>query len=114
MFAKIRITWILCKSCVGFFCNAGLEVGAEELAQVDMDDARIFGKSSADRIHGDHVFGVIVAYALQVAKFAGYRFVRPQQVNGLHIKPLFSATKSISPLRKIPTVTLNPWVTRWW
>ena len=59
--------------------------------QVDMDDARIVGQPTADGVHGDHVFGIIVAYALQVAKFAGYRFVRAQQVDGLYIEPLLAA-----------------------
>ena len=44
------------------------EIGHKELTQVDVHDARMFGKATADRGHRDDILRVIVTYGLQVAK----------------------------------------------
>ena len=67
------------------------EISHKELTQVDMDNARIFGKSSTDRVHRDDILRVVVAYGLQVAELPRYGLFRAEQVNSLYIKPALIA-----------------------
>ena len=67
------------------------EISHKELTQVDMDNARIFGQSAADRIHRDDVLRVVVAYGLQVAELPRHGLFRAEQVNGLYIEPALIA-----------------------
>ena len=66
------------------------EISHKELTQVDMDNARIFGQSAADRNPRDKILRVVVAYGLQVAELPRYCLFRAEQVNGLHIKPVLT------------------------
>ena len=63
------------------------EIGHKELTQVDMNDARIFRKAAADRIHRDDILRVIVAYGPQVAELPRHGFFRAKKVNSLYVKP---------------------------
>ena len=67
------------------------EIGHKELTQVDMDDARIFRKAAADRIHRDDILRVIVAYGPQVSELPRHGLFRTEQVNGLHVEPALAA-----------------------
>ena len=67
------------------------EISHKELTQADMDNARIFGQSAADRIHRDDILRVVVAYGMQVAELPRYGLFRAEQVNGLYIEPALIA-----------------------
>ena len=67
------------------------EICHKKLTQVDMDNARIFGQSAADRIHRDDILRVVVAYGLQVAELPRHGLFRAEQVNGLYIEPALIA-----------------------
>ena len=67
------------------------EIGHKELTQVDVHDARMFGKATADRGHRDDILRVIVAYGPQVAELPRHGLFRTEQVNGLHVEPALAA-----------------------
>ena len=72
------------------------EIRHKELTQADMDNARIFGQSAADRVHRNDVLRIVVAYGLQVAELPRYGLFRAEQVNGLHVKcPFVSRSHKI-------------------
>ena len=67
------------------------EIGHKELTQVDMNDARIFWKAVANRIHRDDILRVIVAYGPQVSELPRHGLFRAEQVNSLHVEPALAA-----------------------
>ena len=58
--------------------------------QVDVYNARVFGEFAADRIHGNDIFRIVIAYVAQVSELSCDGFFRTEQIHGLYIELLLS------------------------